>query len=270
MQSMTTRIEQRFEDLNAAGQSGFIAYITAGDPSLLVTEDVVLRLEDAGTDVIELGVPFSDPLADGPANQRAAERALAAGTTLPQVLDSVARLRERTEIPLIIYSYMNPLVAPGFENTVAQIRAAGIDGILMVDLSVEESAPYARPLTDAGLNIIYLVTPTTPDDRIKMISDQSSGFVYCVSRTGVTGAQAELQKDALTLLDRVHAQSDLPVALGFGVSTPDQARAYAEITEAVVVGSYIVNAYHEAGDSAEGRAKATHTVKRLIDAVKQA
>jgi len=265
---MENRIDQKFAELKAQGKKGFVAYITAGDPNLEATEDIVYRLEAAGADFIELGVPFSDPLADGPTNQMAAERAIENGTTLDGIFAMVERIRTRSQVPLVFFSYMNPLVAPGFEATVQRAKEVGIDGVLLVDCSLEEGEPYHEILGKAGLHNIHLVTPTTPDERIKLISDQSSGFLYCVSRTGVTGAQQDLQEEALGLLNRVHEQSPLPVALGFGVSTPEQAKTYAEITEAVVVGSFIVKTYHEAGDSDAGREAATEKVKALIDAVK--
>ena len=263
-----TRVDTRFAQLKAEGKKGFVAYITAGDPNLAATEDIVYRLEDAGTVVIELGVPFSDPLADGAANQRAAERGLASGTSLRSILAMVKRIRERSEIPLVLYSYLNPIYAYGVERCFKAVSRAGFDGCLLVDLSMEEATPYVAGMNDAGLNCINLVTPTTPEDRIPVIAKQSSGFIYVVSREGVTGEQSQLQNQALPLLRRTHKHTSLPVALGFGVSTPEQARTYAEITDAVVVGSYIVNAYHEAGDSADGRAKATRKIKRLIKAVK--
>ena len=264
-----TRITQRFEALKKEGKKGFIAYITAGDPSLEATVDIVKRLEDAGADLIELGVPFSDPLADGPANQLAAERALAAGTTMKGILGAVTKIRESSEIPLLFFSYMNPLYAHGFETSIKRAAKAGVDGVLMVDIAMEESGPYAAILEQHGLDHVPLVTPTTPDKRMKDIVKTASGFVYAVSRTGVTGEQKELQADASAVLKKANRHSKLPVALGFGISTPKQARAYAELTDAVVVGSHIVTTYHNAGNSARGRAAATKEIKKLIDAVKK-
>lgn len=262
-----TRIEQKFEELKATGKSAFIPYITAGDPSLKDTKDIVFRLEDAGCDIIEIGIPFSDPLADGVANQLAAERGLASGTTLNGVLDLVAEIRERSEIPIVIYTYMNPLYAPGFDRIVKRAAKVGVDGLLIVDLSVVEAPPYQEILKKHGLNSISLVTPTTPTNRIAEIAKGGSGFIYTVSRTGVTGAQAEVQQDALALLKRVKRHSKLPVALGFGVSTPEQAATYAKLSDAVVVGSYIVNLLHKAGP--RKRAAAVREIKKMVDAVKE-
>jgi tryptophan synthase alpha chain len=267
--SMNTRIDQAFARLKAEGKTGFIPYITAGDPGIEETEDIVYRLEDIGADIIELGIPFSDPLADGTANQLANDRALEAGTTLPQIFEMVGRIRERSEIPLLFYSYINPLYAPGVKKTLKKSAKIGVDGVLLVDMSVEESGEFREALDANHLNNINLVTPTTPEERIKAICDQANGFVYCVSREGITGEQSGVQQQSIPLLKRTHRYTDLPIALGFGVSTPAIARAYAELTEAVVVGSYIVNQYFEAGNSAKGRAKATRNIKKLVDAVKE-
>jgi len=263
-----TRIKRRWKDLAREGKKGFVAYITAGDPDLASTEDIVLRLEDAGADIIELGVPFSDPLADGIPNQLAAERALAAGTTFQGILDMVTRLRTRSEIPMLFFSYLNPLLAHGFEDSVRRTAEAGLDGMLLLDLCMEEAAPYRKSLRTHHLDNIALVTPTTPDERIQGIVKHASGFVYCVSRAGVTGEQSSLQVEAGDLLRRTRALTTLPVALGFGVSTPEQARAYAEMTEGVVVGSHIVSTLHRAGPEPAARAGAISEIKKLIDAVK--
>lgn len=263
-----TRIDRTFSKLRREGRKGFVAYVTAGDPDLDSTVDIVLRLEKAGADVIELGIPFSDPLADGPTNQLAAERALAAGATYAGILDVVRRIRAQSEIPLVFFSYLNPLLVHGFDRAVARAAEAGVDGVLLVDLSLEESAPYRKALAAQGLNNIVLITPTTSADRIRRIASHGNGFVYAVSREGVTGAQDKMQEQALELLAKAHQGTALPIALGFGVSTPEQAAAYAALTEAVVVGSFIVNTYHKAGNTPEGRDRATAEVARLIQAVK--
>lgn len=259
-----TRIEQRFQTLAQEGKKGFIPYICAGDPTIADTEDIVLRLEDAGADIIEIGIPFSDPLADGPANQRASERALDGGTRLDDVFGAVARIRERSEIPIVLFTYINPLYSLGFENAADRAATAGADGMLLVDLSLEESEPFSNTLSERGLNHIQLITVTSSNERIKRIAEKSTGFVYCVSRAGVTGEQSEIQVEAKDLLARAHAQTDRPIALGFGISNPEQARAYAELTEAVVVGSFIVNTLHH-----HPRDEAIAKIKTLIDAVKE-
>ena len=266
---MKTRIDQCFERLREQGQKGFIAYITAGDPSLKQTVEVVLRLEEAGADIVELGVPFSDPLADGRVNQDAATRALAAGATWAGLLECVKRIRRRSQIPLILYSYLNPLISRGFETTARQAAAAGTDGFLVVDLPAEEMAPYARTLRRHGLNNICLVTPTSPSARIRNIVGHASGFVYCVSREGVTGMQKQLAPSALTLIRRTRRCTKLPIALGFGISTPVQARAAAAEADAVVVGSAIVSRFANAPRTASGRAAAAKWTGRLVRAVKE-
>ncbi|MBU1693995.1 MAG: tryptophan synthase subunit alpha [Verrucomicrobia bacterium] len=266
---MKTRIDQCLERLRGQGRKGFVAYITAGDPSLKETVEVVLQLEKAGADIVELGVPFSDPLADGRVNQDAATRALAAGATWGGLLDCVKRIRSRSQIPLILYSYLNPLIAGGFERTVRQAAAAGVDGFLVVDLPAEEMAPYARTLRRQGLNNICLITPTSPPARIRKIVGHTSGFAYCVSREGVTGMQKQLAPSALTLIRRTRRCTKLPIALGFGISTPAQARAAAAEADAVVVGSAIVNRFANAPRTAAGRTSAGKWTRRLVRAVKE-
>ena len=264
-----SRVDQKFADLRSNNEKGFIAYLSAGDPSLKDTVDIVLRLEDAGVDVVELGLPFSDPLADGRVNQEAAIRALDAGSTFEGVLDCVVKIRERSELPLIFYAYMNPLLAHGFEESMKQSAQAGIDGFLLLDLPFEEAGPYRSALTKNNLNAIQLITPTTPDERIEKIVKRASGFVYCVSRAGVTGVQKELSSGAKGLVDRIKQKTSAPVALGFGIGTPEQARDAAQLADAVVVGSAIVNKFHTCPHTAEGRAKATAFVKQIVDAVKK-
>jgi tryptophan synthase alpha chain len=264
-----TRVDRRFAELKKQGKKGFIAYLSAGDPNLEDTVDIVLRLEDAGVDVIELGLPFSDPLADGRVNQEAATRALEAGSTFDGVMECVSRIRERSEIPLIFYAYMNPLLSRGFEASISAAAKAGIDGFLLLDLPSEEEGPYRKALCANGLNAIKLVTPTTPDGRIEKIVKRANGFVYCVSREGVTGVQDEIAEGAGALVGRINEKSKLPVALGFGIGTPDQACEAAKLADAVVVGSAIVNAFHNNPHTPEGRAVAAAFVKQMVDAVKE-
>jgi len=262
-----TRIDRCFENLRANGKKGFIAYITAGDPDLDATLERVKLLEEMGVDVIELGIPFSEPLADGEANQRAAERALEAGTTYEGILKLVRRIREHSEIPLVFFSYLNPLFVRGFDTSVAMAAEAGVDGMLLVDLSLEESEPYTKALEANGLNHVVLITPTTPDARMEGLVKSASGFVYCVSRAGVTGEQSELQKQAASVLERAGRFTDLPLALGFGVSTAEQAASYSKISDAVVVGSSIVRTFHQAGNTPEGRKEAADILSVLVQAV---
>jgi len=264
-----TRIEARFDQLRARGEKGFVAYITAGDPTLKDTVDIAERLEDVGADIIELGIPFSDPLADGRVNQEAAARALARGATLEGVLDSVYEIRCRSQVPLLLFSYLNPLLAHGFERTARDAAAAGMDGFLILDLPVDEARPYARSLSRHHLNNVCLVAPTSPDERIRRIVRASSGFVYCVSREGVTGMQRRLARAATDLVERTRRLCALPLALGFGISSPAQAQAAADAADAVVVGSAIVAYFASAPRTAAGRASAARRVRKLVQAVKR-
>ena len=264
-----TRIDKCFEQLGIQGQKGFIAFITAGDPTLKDTVDAVCRLEDAGVDLVELGIPFSDPLADGRVNQMAAARALEHGTTLDGVAKCIRSIRSKSDIPLLCYSYLNPLLSRGFEKTMAKFAAAGLDGFLILDLPVEESAPYARVLDRLNLNNVCLVAPTSPDERIRNIVSASTGFVYCVSREGVTGMQKRLSAGAVSLVKKTRRFTALPVALGFGISTPAQAAAAARVADAVVVGSAIVDRFATAPRTAAGRKAAARWTGRLARAVKE-
>lgn len=268
--SYETRIDRSFGKLRARGEKGFIAYITAGDPSLKDTVDIVRRLEDVGVDIVELGIPFSDPLADGRVNQEAAARALAGGANLDGVLKCVASIRRTSEIPLLFFSYLNPLIARGFESTARRSAEAGVDGFLILDLPVEESASLRRVLAKQHLNHVCLVTPTTPPRRIRQIARSASGFVYCVSREGVTGMQKRLAGAAVELVRATRRCTALPVALGFGLSTPAQARAAAAAADAVIVGSAIVDRLAAEPRTAAGRARAVSWVGKLVRAVKQA
>lgn len=263
-----TRIDRKFEQLRREGRKGFVAYITAGDPSMKDTEDIVLCFEQAGVDVVELGIPFSDPLADGRVNQQSAMRALAGGATLHGVLDMVERLRRKSQIPILCYTYMNPVHALGAAQVVRRAAAAGVDGILFLDLPVEESKPYASLLRKHRLNYICLVTPTSPEERIRRIVRQAGGFVYCVSREGVTGMQKSLNEGAAQLVERTRKLSGLPVALGFGIASPAQAAAAARAADAVVVGSAIVDRLDAAPHTHRGHLQVARWVGRMVKAVK--
>jgi tryptophan synthase alpha chain len=220
---------------------GIVAYITAGDPSIDATLDFVLALEEAGTDVIELGVPFSDPLADGPTIQRASERALKSGASLPKILDLVSRIRKSSQIPLVLFSYFNPILQMGLETFAAAASAAGVDGVLATDLSPEESVEYRRILAEHRLDTIFLCAPTSTDERLASIAGCSSGFLYLVSRTGVTGAKDTLPDDLPGLLRRVRNFTKLPIAVGFGISLPGHVTLLGGLADAAVVGSSLVS-----------------------------
>jgi tryptophan synthase alpha chain len=233
------RIAAKFAELRARDEAALIPYIVAGDPTLDRTAELVLKLEAQGADLIELGVPFSDPMADGPANQRAAARGLAAGATLPAILSMVTELRQRTQIPMILFGYYNPIFHYGCERLCVDAARSGIDGLLVVDLPPEEAPELARPARAAGLDIIYLLAPTTPLERSRVIARSASGFLYYVSVAGVTGARADLADDLPANIRELRTVTPLPIGVGFGISTAVQAREVAAFADAVVVGSAI-------------------------------
>ena len=235
-----TRIEKRFAQLKAEQRKAFIPYITAGDPTLDVTLELVLCLERAGADVIELGVAFSDPIADGPVIQRASERALQNGVNLPDVLKLGEKIRGKSEIPLVLFSYFNPLFSYGLDKLARDAAKAGFDGVLASDLTVEESQAFIRAMTEAGLNTAFLVAPTSSPERMQKIAETSSGFLYAVSRTGVTGEQQELAPDLKAFLHTLRSYTKSPIAVGFGISHPEHVRAVWQEADAAVVGSSIV------------------------------
>jgi tryptophan synthase alpha chain len=239
--SNSTRISQRFAELRASGELGIIAYITAGDPSLEATLKFVLALDEVGADIIELGVPFSDPLADGPTIQRASERALKSGTTLAGVIDLVRRIRQSSQIPLVLFSYYNPILQMGLEKFARATSEAGTDGVLATDLTPEESTEYRRILNTHRLDTIFLGAPTSTDERLQKIAAVSSGFLYLISRTGVTGAKDALPDDLPTLLRRARAVTQLPIAVGFGISLPTHVSVLGGLADAAVIGSALVS-----------------------------
>lgn len=219
----------------------FVAYMTCGDPDLATTREIVLSAVEAGADAIELGVPFSDPVADGPVIQRASERALKHGTTLAQVLTLAAEIRQQAQSTgLIVFSYLNPILRMGLEKFCKVARAAGVDGAIVTDLPVEEAGAYLAAMREHDLSPVFLAAPTSPDERLKRIAAASRGFVYAVSRTGVTGQRQQLAEDAKKLVRRLRRVTELPIALGFGISTAEQFAEVGEFADAVVVGSAIV------------------------------
>ena len=253
----TTRITRRFAELRAAGELGIVAYITAGDPSLDATLKFVLALAEAGADVIELGVPFSDPLADGPTIQRASERALKSGTTLRGVLDLVLQIRQASQVPLVLFSYYNPVLQMGLEKFASAAAQAGADGALVTDLTPEESEDYRRILHMHSLDTIFLAAPTSDGARLKKISACSTGFLYLISRTGVTGAKDALPDDLPGLLRRVHDFTQLPIAVGFGISLPGHVSVLGGLADAAVVGSSLVTEI-ETASNVEAASAALH------------
>ena len=237
---VATRISGLFSKCRAQHRKAFIAYITAGDPTPAHTVPLVLALERGGADLIELGVPFSDPIADGPVIQRASDRALRANGTLPSILGAVREIRRTSQVPLLLFSYLNPLLRYGFERLANEAIDCGIDGVLLTDLCVEEAGEPVRQLRQRGLDTVFLAAPTSSDARLRRVAEYSSGFVYLVSRTGVTGERAALAETAGPLVARMRKLTDLPLALGFGISTAEQVSEAAQLADGVVVGSAIV------------------------------
>jgi tryptophan synthase alpha chain len=263
------RIQARFEALKAKGETAFIPYLTAGDPSMDDSIAYVRALEAAGADIIEFGVPFSDPVGDGPAIQEAAQRALDNGANLHKVIAAVAKLRQDSQVPLLLFSYFNPLLAYGLEAFAKDAAAAGVDGVLCVDLPPEEAGDYKAALDKYDLCTIFLTAPTSTDERLEKIAGACTGFVYYVSRLGITGERSDLASDMGEILERIHRHTDKPVAVGFGISTPEQARHVAGIAEGVVVGSAIVRLIAEHGVAPAGPEEVRAFARSLVEASKE-
>ncbi len=236
-----SRIDQKFATLRSEGRKAFIPYLTAGDPDLEATREIVFAMEAAGADIVELGVPFSDPIADGPVIQRATERALRSGTSVAGILDLVRKIRQSSEIPLLLMSYYNPLLNQGIPELARKASDAGLDGILASDLTVEESQPFVDAMSDANLNSVFLVAPTSSDERVEKIARTTTGFLYAVSRTGVTGATNALSDEFAGFVRHIRQHTDCPIAVGFGISGPEHVRAVWEEADAAIVGSAIVH-----------------------------
>lgn len=264
-----SRIEGAFAQLRRDGKKGFIPFITAGDPDLDTTEALLVELAQAGATVIELGVPFSDPMADGPVIQRASERALRNHCGLHDVLEAAARARKKIETPVILFSYFNPLLQFGLKQLPEAARAAGIDGILVTDLTPEEAGPFQTELRHFDLDMIFLVAPTSTDARLKLIADRASGFIYAVSRAGITGEQSSVSDEAEKLVQRVRRFSNLPVAVGFGISTAAQVADVQRYADAVVVGSAIVSEIERVGKMDQVPQLVGKFVRSLLSEVNQ-
>jgi tryptophan synthase alpha chain len=258
-----TRISERFAKLRASGELGLVAYVTAGDPHLDRTLDFALALDEAGADVLELGVPFSDPLADGVVIQRGVERALRAGTNLGGILALVKRLREQSQIPIVVFSYLNPILRYGFARFSDDAAAAGADGVLLTDVSIEEAEPFVQESRRVNLDTIFLAAPTSTEQRLQAIAEHSRGFVYAVSRTGVTGARQSISNQLMPLLERLRAVTDLPVAAGFGISRPEHMALLRGKIEAAVVGSALVQMIEEHGGHPDGPRRLAYFAREL-------
>ena len=260
------RIASYFDRLKREGRTGFIGYITAGDPSPDLTPSLVAAMVRGGVDLIELGVPFSDPIADGPVIQRGAARALAAGTTLAKVLDIAAKIREQSEVPLLLFTYLNPVLRYGLDSLARDAAAHGIDGCLLTDLSVEEAGPYSTAMHNHGLDTVFLAAPTSTPRRLSLTAKYSSGFVYLVSRTGVTGERQTLSSNVEPLVQAMRERTSLPLAVGFGISTPEQVRQTGSLADAVVVGSAFERAIEETLASGADPAAALEARARALAA----
>jgi len=264
-----SRLEEAFRAAKRDKRAAFVPYVTAGDPSLERTVDIAHALVRCGADVLELGVPFSDPVADGLTNQRAAERALAAGTSLAGVLAAVKVLRQGLDVPIVLFSYANPIVRYGIEEFTRDASDAGVDGVLFTDVPVEEMSLFEEPLAAAGLDPIMLVTPTSDRQRMKATARFGSGFLYLVSRTGVTGVQRDLDAELEANVRAARRASKLPVAVGFGISTPEQVAQVAALADGVVVGSAIVSRIGALGDCDELADEIERFATTLADACKR-
>ena len=261
------RIDEKFQALRTAKKTGFIAYITAGDPNLQSTPTLVAALEKSGVDIVELGIPFSDPLADGATIQAASGRAIAAGATVAGVLDAIREIRKTSQIPIVLFTYLNPIYIYGYDRFHADASAAGADGLLILDLPPDEAARNAELMKSHGLLSIRLIAPTTPPDRMELIAKSAEGFIYYVSREGVTGEQASLSVGIASQVAEIKKYTTLPVAVGFGISTPDQAAEVARESDAVVVGSAIVRRIGEHGSAQNLPEKIIEFVKPIAEAI---
>ncbi|MBM3846200.1 MAG: tryptophan synthase subunit alpha [Verrucomicrobia bacterium] len=262
------RIDQRFADLRQKNQKGLVVYIGAGDPHLEATRELALGFDRAGADVLELGIPFSDPLADGIVNQLAAQRGLESGTTPAKVFETVAAIRKDSQIPIVFFVYFNLIHRYGMERFIKDARQAGVDGLLVLDLPPEESGNYAELMTRSELSPVFLVAPTTPEERVAAIVRHGRGFLYYVSREGVTGMQAKVSDTIGQMTSMIRRHCSLPIAVGFGISNPEQARQVAAYSEAIVVGSAVVNQIAEHGKSPDLVQRVSGFVKSLAVAIK--
>lgn len=261
------RIDALFTGLKTQGRAAMVAYITGGDPTLAASADVALALDKAGVDILELGVPFSDPLADGATIQAAAGRALAAGASVHGILDLIRKIRKSSEIPIVLFAYLNPVYVYGFEKFQNDAAAAGADGLLLLDLPPQEAARNEELASSKGLKTIRLIAPTTPPERLQEITDAAEGFIYYVSREGVTGEQSSLSTDIAERVEAIRALTKIPVAVGFGISNPEQAATVATLADGVVVGSAIVRKIGEIGDVPELASKIADFVRPIAESV---
>jgi tryptophan synthase alpha chain len=265
-----SRITHTFQQLKEKGEKALVAYVTAGDPDLDRTRQIILGLKDAGVDILEIGVPFSDPTADGPVIQEAAQRSLKKGTTLAKILDLIADLRSTTDLPpVVLFGYYNPIYAYGIERFADRAKSAGVDGLLVVDLPLEEAGELRRESDSRGLDFISLIAPTTSEDRMGFIARQGQGFIYYISITGVTGTAKPDTESVKRYISRIRAYTDLPLVVGFGISTPEQAREFAPLADGIVIGSAFVRLIAEHGDSPDLVAQVSALARQIKEAMKE-
>jgi tryptophan synthase alpha chain len=260
-----SRIHDTFAKLKHSGRGGFIPFITAGDPDLATTELLLIELAKAGANIIELGVPFSDPVADGEVIQRASERALRKGVTLSDALRCISNVKAYVDVPIVLFSYLNPLLRFGKDRLAEEAKRAGIEAVLITDLIPEESGPWITAFRGHGIDLIFLVAPTTSNERLTRIAQQASGFIYAVSRAGVTGPRDDMPRDAELLVKRVLAVSDLPVAVGFGISTAEQVRQVWRFADAAVIGSALVSQIEKLAGSPDLTASVGEFARSLLE-----
>ena len=259
-----SRISARFNEMRKDGRKGFIPFVTAGDPDLETSLSIILKLAEMGADVIELGVPFSDPMADGPTIQRSSQRALNGGTTLANVLGLATQFREHSDVPIVLFSYFNPIMRFGIESFVTAANASGVDGVLLTDVIEDEAQTISERFAAHGIDLISLIAPTTTDHRLEKICKNARGFIYAVSRAGVTGTRNEMSSAAETLVNRARKFTDLPIAVGFGISTAAQIDEVWQYADAAVVGSAIVAEIERVADSGVAAKAVEDFVARLL------
>jgi tryptophan synthase alpha chain len=264
-----THLRSVLEGIRTSGRAALIPYLTAGDPSLAATVDLAEALVEGGADILELGVPFSDPLADGPVIQRAAERALAAGTRPADVLECARRIRDRTGVPIVVMSYLNPLLRYGWSAFTRDAAAAGVAGTILTDVPVEEAEPFLADAANAGIGTVFLVAPTSSGERIRAAAAVTTGFLYCVSRLGVTGARTDLSDAYRPVVEQVRAVTDLPVGVGFGISTAEHARAAGAVADGVIIGSRLVAEVESAASVTDAAAALRRLTRSFRDALEE-
>ena len=265
---MSNRIDDTFAQLKADGRKAFVAYVTAGDPDMERSLEIIRGLADAGCDILELGMPFSDPLADGIVNQMAADRALKAGADTHKVLDLIRRFRETHQTPIVLYAYLNPIISYGWDEFYADAAEAGVDGILPLDLPPDEAALHPEMASTHGLHSIHLIAPTTPPERVKLLAESGTGFIYALSRTGVTGAHGAPSDTIGETVARIKEHTEVPVCVGFGINTPEQAAQVAAQSDGIIVGSAIVRQIEANAEAPDVAAKVATFTTPLIEAIR--